>query len=61
MDNKEKMFQGLKMVMEACEEIEECIDCPFYAICDKYYIANPPYLWDADEKIKKIFEFKIPC
>jgi len=57
MDNEEKMLQGLKMVIEACEEIKDCADCPFSEICGKHADVDPPYLWDFDEKTKKIIEF----
>ncbi len=55
MDWKEKIFTGMKFIVEGCTEPHgNCTGCPFEALCDElvamYWDVNSPYgapdTWD---------------
>lgn len=54
MDNKEKMFEALKMIANACSEIMDCDECPFYTVCRFTEELDFPADWEFNDEKKTV-------
>ena len=55
-NNREKMFEALKSIVDVCLRTEKChkpCKCPFYDVC-KHGLDMSPYLWHVNEEEKEV-------